>query len=53
MAEIEFKEGPCAGRRTVLTSNILTMGRHPEMDLPLDDTPAKSGAPQSGKLLPA
>jgi tartronate-semialdehyde synthase len=23
------------------------------LDLPLDDTPAKSGAPQSGKLLPA
>jgi len=23
------------------------------LDLPLDDTPAKSSAPQSGKLLPA
>jgi MoxR-like ATPase len=38
MPEIEFKEGPLAGQRTVLTSNLLRMGRHPEMDLPLDDT---------------
>ena len=37
MAEIEFKEGPLAGRRLTLTSEKYTLGRRPDMDLPLED----------------
>jgi MoxR-like ATPase len=40
MAEIEFKEGPLAGRRVTLSSEKYTLGRHPESDLPLEDVMA-------------
>ena len=42
MAEIEFTLGPFAGRRIPLASHNYTIGRHPEMDLTLDDTMASS-----------
>jgi MoxR-like ATPase len=38
MAEIEFKEGPLAGRHVTLSSKKITLGRHPDMDLSLEDT---------------
>jgi pSer/pThr/pTyr-binding forkhead associated (FHA) protein len=37
MPEIEFKEGPLAGRRLTLESKTYSLGRRPDMDLPLDD----------------
>jgi MoxR-like ATPase len=42
MAEIEFKQGPLAGRRLALTSRTYTIGRRPDMDLILDDVRASS-----------
>lgn len=42
MAEIEFTKGPMIGRRMGLSSNSFTIGRHPEMDLTLDDIMASS-----------
>ncbi len=37
MPEIEFKEGPLAGRRLTLESKTYSLGRRLENDLPLDD----------------
>jgi MoxR-like ATPase len=42
MAEIEFKQGPLTGRRLELTPRKYTIGRHPDMDLTLDDVRASS-----------
>ena len=42
MAEIEFTQGPMTGRRMPLAPGGLTIGRHPEMDLILDDVMASS-----------
>ena len=38
MAEIEFKEGPNTGHRLALSSQTVTLGRRPGMDLLLEDT---------------
>jgi len=37
MAEIEFTEGPMAGRRVTLSAERYSIGRRPDMDLPLKD----------------
>ena len=42
MAEIEFTLGPLTGRRITLSSKSYTIGRHPDMDLKLDDKMASS-----------
>jgi len=42
MPEIEFKEGPLAGRRLTLESRTYSLGRRPDMDLPLDDVAISS-----------
>ena len=42
MAEIEFTLGPLAGRHISLTSKTYKIGRHPDMDLKLDDRMASS-----------
>src|SRR5438045_3560508 len=42
MPEIEFKEGPLAGRRLTLESKTYTLGRRPDMDLPLEDSAISS-----------
>jgi len=42
MAEILFKEGPMAGRRLTLSSERYTLGRRPDLDLPLDDAMASA-----------
>ena len=42
MAEIEFTQGPLTGSRLPLSAASFTIGRHPDRDLPLDDTMASS-----------
>jgi MoxR-like ATPase len=42
MAEILFTHGPMTGQRVQLASDTYTIGRHPDMDLTLDDGMASS-----------
>jgi pSer/pThr/pTyr-binding forkhead associated (FHA) protein len=42
MVEIEFREGPLAGRRIPLADKPLTLGRHPEQDITLEDNAVSS-----------